>query len=90
MEEFFCRKYFTELLLGEKRYKNTSITSYSRINDSSFCHTYSVFHRFRHAKFAIGGSILSSSQFLILPQKMKLASKVVKINPKIIFLLTKI
>ncbi len=48
---------------------------------------YSVFHRFREAKFANGGSILSSSQFLMLPQlpqKMKLVSKVVKIDPKII------
>ncbi len=33
---------------------------------------YSVFHRFRQAKFAYGGSILRSSQFLLLlqlPQK---------------------
>jgi hypothetical protein len=42
---------------------------------------YSVFQGFGKAKFANGGSILSSSQFSILPQlaqKMKLASKVVK------------
>ncbi len=48
---------------------------------------YSVFHRFMQAKFANGGSILSSSQFSILPQltqKIKLASKVVKVDPKII------
>ncbi len=54
---------------------------------------YCVFHRFRKAKFAYGGSILSSSQFSILlqlPQKMKLASKVVKIDPKISVLLPKI
>jgi hypothetical protein len=41
--------------------------------------TYSVFHQFRKAKFAYGGSILSSSQFLLLPplsQKMELALKV--------------
>jgi hypothetical protein len=43
-------------------------------------HTYSVFHQFRQAKFDNGGSILSPSQFLLLPQKMKLASKVVKID----------
>jgi hypothetical protein len=46
---------------------------------------YSVFQGFSKAKFAYGGSILSSSQFLILPQlpqKMKLKSKVVKIDPK--------
>jgi hypothetical protein len=51
-----------------------------------------VFHRFRPAKFAYGGSILSSSQFFILPQwplKMTLAIKVVKIHPKIIILLPK-
>jgi hypothetical protein len=56
-------------------------------------HEYSVFQGFRQAKFANGGSILSSSQFLILPQlpqKMKLASKVVKINPIIIVSLPKI
>ncbi len=52
--------------------------------------SYSVFHGFSLAKFAYCGSILSSSQFLILPQlpqKMKLTSKVVKINQKIIVLL---
>jgi hypothetical protein len=40
---------------------------------------YSVFHQFRQAKFVYGGSILSSSQFLLLPQlppKMELSSKV--------------
>jgi hypothetical protein len=50
---------------------------------------YSVFHQFRKAKFAYNGSILSSSQFLILPQqllKMTLAIKVVKIDFKIIIL----
>ena len=46
---------------------------------------YSEFQRFRQAKFDSGGSILSSSQFLLLPQlpqKMKLASKVVEIDSK--------
>ncbi len=38
----------------------------------------------RQAKFAYGGSILNSSQFSILPQKMKLALKLVKIDTKII------
>jgi hypothetical protein len=44
---------------------------------------YSVFQGFSKAKFAHGGSILSSSQFLILPQlpqKIKLSSKVVKVD----------
>ncbi len=30
---------------------------------------FNVFHRFRQAKFAYGGSILSSSQFLLLPYR---------------------
>jgi hypothetical protein len=52
-----------------------------------------VFQGFRQAKSANGGLILSSSQFLILPQlpqKMKLASEVVKVDSKIIILLPKI
>jgi hypothetical protein len=51
---------------------------------------YSVFHRFREAKFAHGGSILSSSQFLLLPQqplKTTITMTVVEINSKIILLL---
>ncbi len=46
---------------------------------------YSVFHLFSQAKFANCGSILSLNQILLLlklPQKMKLVSKVVKINAK--------
>jgi hypothetical protein len=55
--------------------------------------TYSVFQGFRQAKSANGVLILSSNQFLILPQlpqKMKLASKVVKVGLKIIISLPKI
>jgi hypothetical protein len=54
---------------------------------------YSVFQGFGKAKFAYGDSILSLSQFLILPQlpqKMKLTSKAVKIDPKIIVSISKI
>ncbi len=54
---------------------------------------YSVFQGFRQAKSANGGSILTLCQFLILPQlpqKMKLASKVVKVDSKIIISLPKI
>ncbi len=43
---------------------------------------YRVSHQYRKAKFNNGGSILSSNQFLPLtqmPQKTKLASKVIKI-----------
>ncbi len=53
----------------------------------------SVFQGFSKAKFANGGSILTLSQFSILPQlaqKMKPASKVVKIDSKIIISLPKI
>jgi hypothetical protein len=56
-------------------------------------YNYSVFQGFSKAKSANGGSILSSSQFLILPQqpqKMKLATKVVKVASKIIISLPKI
>ncbi len=44
---------------------------------------YSVFQRFRQTKFYNGGSVLSSSKFMLLPmlpQKMKLALKVVKMK----------
>jgi hypothetical protein len=56
-------------------------------------YNYSVFHGFGQAKFDNGGSILSSSQFSLLPQlpqKMKLTSKAVKIKTKIIGSLTTI
>ncbi len=49
--------------------------------------SYSVLHRFRPAKFAYGGLILSSSQFFPLPQpllKPMLAIKVVEIGSRII------
>jgi hypothetical protein len=52
-----------------------------------------VFQGFSKAKSAKGDSILSSNQFLILPQlpqKIKLASKVVKVDSKIIISLPKI
>ncbi len=41
--------------------------SNSRPIYSSDGNFYSVFHRFRQAKFGNGGSIISSSQFLLLP-----------------------
>ncbi len=47
----------------------------------------SVFHRFRQAKFAYGGLLLSPSQYLLLPKqplKTMLTIKVVKIDLKII------
>jgi hypothetical protein len=46
---------------------------------------YRVFRRFKQAKFDNGGSILSSSQSLLLPQlpeKMKVTSELVKIESK--------
>ncbi len=54
---------------------------------------YSVFQGFNKAKSANGGSNLRWSQFFILPQlpqKIKLASKVVKVDSKIIISLPKI
>jgi hypothetical protein len=63
------------------------------LEPSTMVRLYSVFQGFRQAKSANGGSILSSSQFLILPQlpqKMKLASKVVKVDSKMIISLLKI
>jgi len=48
---------------------------------------YRAFRRFGQAKFAYGGLLLGSSQFSILPQlpqKMMLASKVIRIDSKII------
>jgi hypothetical protein len=54
---------------------------------------YSVFQGFSKAKSANDGSILSLSQFLILPQlpqKIKLTSKLVKVDSKIIISLPKI
>ncbi len=50
---------------------------------SQFLSLCGAFIWFRQAKFAYGGSILCSSSFLLvpkLPQKMKLPSKVVKID----------
>jgi hypothetical protein len=51
-----------------------------------------TFYRFEQAKFAYGGSIISSSQFTILsklPLKTVLDLKVVKIDSKIVILLHK-
>jgi hypothetical protein len=63
------------------------------VSDSQVVLVYSnintAFHQFCQAKFADVGSVLSSSQFLLLPhlpQKIELASKVVKMNSKIIIL----
>jgi hypothetical protein len=46
-----------------------------------------VFRQFEQAKFALGGSIFASSQLLLLPQlpqKMEVASKLVKTDSKMI------
>jgi hypothetical protein len=73
--------------------KDKQIPKKHEIFLSSFNKLYSVFQVFRQAKSANGGSILSSSQFLLLPQlpqKIKLALKVVKVDSKIIISLPKI
>jgi hypothetical protein len=52
-----------------------------------------VFQGFSKAESVNGGSILSSSQFLILsqlPQKIRLASKLVKVDLNIIISILKI
>ncbi len=62
-----------------------------RRRNKSTLRNYNVFHQFRQANFTNGGSILSSSQFLLLPQqpqKMMLALKLVKIYSKIIISLS--
>ncbi len=89
----------TDLYLGESRkrvfYGGTLLSTFEvvfEVAGSSGKNKLdpTVFQGFGKAKSAHGGSILSSSQFLILPQlpqKIKLASKVVKVNSKIIILL---
>jgi hypothetical protein len=67
-----------------------SITNPTKIDENFVLQCVSGFSK---AKSANGGSILSSSQFLILPQlpqKIKIASKVVKVDSKIIISLPKI
>jgi hypothetical protein len=54
-------------------------------NSQKGARLYKVFHRFGQAKFADVGSILGSSQFLLLsplPKNMKLPSKVFKVDSK--------
>ncbi len=85
-------------MVNQKRLQNTDLNlCYILMSNFDFTtrlqKNYSVFQEFSQAKFANGGLILRSSQFLILPQlpqKMKLASKVVKIDLKIIVSLPKI
>jgi hypothetical protein len=72
-----------------ERDQKTEVIRYSDFHEF----TYSVFQGFRQAKSANGGSILSSSQFLILPQlpqRMDLTSKVIKVDSKIIVSLPEI
>ncbi len=61
-------------------------TVFQKLSDN-FRQLYRVFHWFRQDIFANGGSILSSSRFYVhtqLTPKMKLASKVVKFDSKIV------
>jgi hypothetical protein len=79
----------------KKKNAENKLTNKSNVSDTAATasstpqtslNIYSVFQGFRQAKSA-NGSILSTSQFLILPQlpqKIKLASKVVKVDSKII------
>jgi len=77
-------------ILKEKLRTNgkESVGSISPTNFISLmlCRLYRAFHRFGQAKLPYGGSVLGSSQILILPQlplKMILGLKVVKIDSKI-------
>ncbi len=74
----------------------TRVQSYKRnfvlIKSNLILSSYRAFHWFEQAKFLVGGSVLGSSQFSILPQlppKIMLFLKMVKINPRIIILLHK-
>ncbi len=61
------------------------ICKVSIVCDQKMTNTYKLFHRFRQAQVDNGGPILSSSQFLLLPQlsqKMKFATKVFKMDQK--------
>ncbi len=67
----------------EKQRESVSTTQKGGLERELYC----VFHQFGQVKFANGGSILISNQFFLLPQlpqKMKLTSKVFKIDSKII------
>ncbi len=70
--------------------KKSHISSFQYLSLFFYFHpypSYSVFHRFRQAKFAYGSLILSLSKFLLLPQgpiKMTLDIKGVKFDLKII------
>jgi hypothetical protein len=62
---------------------------YLQININFLFFFYLAFHRFGQAKFPDGGLILGLSQLSILPQKILVDSKVVKIDPKIVISLCK-
>jgi hypothetical protein len=51
----------------DKSYKRKLVLKRKHVSFKSV-RAYNVFHRFRQAKFAYGGSILSSIQFLLLTQ----------------------
>jgi hypothetical protein len=99
LKSSFCRPFFVE------RERDTSNYKYRIYVDSCAWHfkiaqqptvsfrDLQCVQGFSRAKSANSGSILSSSQFLILPQlpqKIKLTSKVVKIDSKIIISLSEI
>ena len=68
-----------------------SVIHIKRLNKSAFVFAIqTAFRGFGQAKILHRGSVLDSSQFLILPQlpqKIMQASKVIKINSKIVILL---
>ena len=79
--QYFTSCLFTDFLLPKKY--NCKLQTVSR-EKLYITLSYREFHRFGKAKIADGGLVLCSSQFSILPYKMMLDSKVVKIDSKII------
>ncbi len=90
ISSIFCRKRIVSLRFAPFHLHRSFPTDNRDLladKSTSSLDIYSVFHRFRQAEFYNSSSILSSSQFLLLPQrplKMTIDIKVVKIDSKII------
>ncbi len=84
----------TKTILMKKAVNNKKISVYDDKGKGRAwrMRSYSVFHQFRQTKFANGDSILSSSQFSLLPQRPQKTAlttstiQVVKMDSKIIIL----
>ncbi len=92
-DTIFLKKFPEHTIIRGKSHGSTVLPNLLSVTYKMEQSSYSVFQGFRQAKSANGGSILSSRQFLILPQlpkKMKFASKVFKVDSKIIISIPKI